>query len=232
MQRAYETVTTAPVVDGHAVLLDGKPVRTPRRASLIVPTAALADAIAAEWHAQGKTVRPDTMPLTQFAATAIDRARPDRDALVAAIARYGETDLVCYRADAPPALVERQRAIWQPLVDWAALVHDAPLRVVEGVMPTDQPAEALLALRAAVARHDEWRLAALSVATATAGSLVIGLALVGGRIGVDMAWAASQLDETFQIELWGEDAEAAARRIALRMELDAVGRFLGLLDAA
>jgi len=230
MRRAYETVTTAAGEGGHVVLLDRKPVWTPRRASLTAPTAALAEAIAAEWRAQGKTVLPETMPLTQFAATAIDRARPDRDALVAAIARFGETDLVCYRAEAPPALVERQRATWQPLVDWAALVHDAPLRVVEGVMPMDQPAEALLALRAAVARQDEWRLAALSVATAAAGSLVIGLALIAGRIGVEAAWAASQLDETFQIERWGEDAEAAERRVALRNELDAVGRFLGLLD--
>jgi chaperone required for assembly of F1-ATPase len=229
MRRAYETVAVEAVEAGHGILLDLKPLRTPGRAPLVVPTVALARGIAAEWSAQEETVRPDTMPLTQLAATAIDRARGENAAMVAAIARYGETDLVCYRAEGPPALVERQRALWQPLVDWAALAHDAPLRTGEGIMPVVQPPEALAALRTAVAGLDEWRLSALSLATAATGSLVIGLALLGRRLDHGGAWEASQLDETFQIEQWGEDGEAMARRAALRQDLAATGRFLDLL---
>ncbi|MGE0716975.1 MAG: ATP12 family chaperone protein [Alphaproteobacteria bacterium] len=228
MRRFYRQVAVAADAGGHRVELDGKPVLTPGRAVLLLPTPALAEAVAGEWTAQGETIRPPTMPLTQIAATAIDRVRPNPAAMVDAIARYGETDLVCYRADEPPALVARQHAVWQPLVDWAALVHDAALRVVHGVMPEAQPADALSALRAAVARQDEWGLAALSVATSAAGSLVIGLALLAGRIDAAAAWEASQLDELFQVERWGEDAEAAERRALLRDDIAAAARFAAL----
>ncbi|MCC7271314.1 MAG: ATPase [Alphaproteobacteria bacterium] len=230
MKRVYERVGVAPDAEGWHVLLDDRPLRTPGRELLAMPTAGLAQAVAAEWAEQGEVVRPHAMPLMQLAATAIDRVRPARHAMVDAVARYAQTDLVCYRADAPPALVARQHAAWQPLVDWAALVHDAALRVVYGVMPEEQPAAALAALRTAVAAHDEWRLAALSVATSGAGSLVIGLALLAGRIDAGQAWEASQLDELFQVEQWGEDAEAAERRAALRAELAATERFARLAD--
>lgn len=229
MRRAYKAVTVQADDGGHQVRLDGRPLRTPARAALLLPSAALAAAVAAEWDAQGETVRPATMPLMQVAATAIDRIAPDPAAMACEIARFAETDLVCYRAEDSPALVRRQHAAWQPLVDWAALTHDAALRVVQGIMPVPQPPAALAALAAAVGRLDPWRLSALSVATAAAGSLVIGLALLAGRIDAEGAWEASQVDETFQIERWGEDAEAAARRAALREDFAAAERFLRLL---
>ncbi len=229
MRRFYKAVSVTVEEGGHQVRLDGKPLRTPARAVLALPNADLAAAVAAEWDAQGQTVRPATMLLTQMAATTIDRIQPDPAAMADEIVRFAETDLVCYRATDPPALVERQQATWQPLVDWATLSHDAALRVVHGVMPAPQPPAALAALRSAVGRLDPWRLAVLAVATPAAGSAVIALALVAGRIDAEAAWDASQLDETFQIERWGEDAEAAARREALRHEFAAAERFLRLL---
>ncbi|WP_374449652.1 ATP12 family chaperone protein [Stella sp.] len=229
MRRVYKSVSVAKGDGGFEVRLDGRPVRTPARRSLHVPTEGLAAAIAAEWDGQGETVRPDRMPMMQLACTALDRVQPDPAAVADAAARFGETDLVCYRADDPPALAHRQHAAWQPLLDWVALDHDAAFKVAHGIMPVAQPAEAMAAMRAAVGRLDPWRLAALSVATAAAGSVVIGLALVAGRLDAEAAWAASQLDESFQIEQWGEDAEAAQRRQALRAEFQAVERFVALL---
>ena len=229
MRRVYKTVAVTAEPGGHQVRLDGRPVRTPARQPLLVPTAPLAAAIAGEWDAQVEAVRPATMPMMQMAATAIDRVAPDPAAMADAIARFAETDLVCYRADDPPELVHRQHAVWQPLLDWAALTHDAALHVAHGIMPVAQPAPALAALRAAVGRLDPWRLSALSIATPASGSVVIALALACGRLDADAAWAASQLDETFQIERWGEDAEAADRRRGLHADFVATERFLRLL---
>lgn len=230
MRRAYKETGIAPEVDGFAVLLDGKPMRTPAGLAFRVPGSALAAAIAAEWAAQDTLVRPDRMPLSQIAATAIDRVGTDPAATVAAIARFGETDLVCYRAEAPVELVERQHAALQPLVDWAALTLDAALRVTAGVMPAAQPPAATAALRRAVERFDPWRLAPVGLATAASGSLIIALALAFGRLDAEAAWSTSQVEESFQIERWGEDAEAAERRRALRGDLHAAARFLALLD--
>lgn len=229
MRRFYKVVSVTGEPGGHQVRLDGRSVRTPARGTLLLPTAELAAAVAAEWDAQDETVHPERMPLMQIAATAIDRVAPNPAAMAEEVARFAETDLVCYRAEEPAALVHRQHEAWQPLVDWAALNHDAALRVVHGIMPVAQPPAALAALRAAVDRLDPWRLTALSVATAAAGSVVIGLALLAGRIDAEAAWDASQLDETFQIERWGEDAEAAERRALLRQDLVAAERFLRLL---
>lgn len=229
MRRVYKEVSVVEGEGGFEVRLDGRPLRTPARRPLAVPTRALAAAIAAEWDEQGETVRPDRMPMMQLAATALDRVLVDPSAMADAAARFAETDLVCYRADEPAALAHRQHAVWQPLLDWVALDHDAALRVAHGIMPVGQPAPALAAMRTAVGRLDPWHLTALSVAASAAGSVVIGLALVAGRLDADGAWAASQLDETFQIEQWGEDAEAAERRGALREEFRAVERFVRLV---
>lgn len=229
MRRVYKQVAVAAAEGGFEVRLDGRAVRTPARNPLRLPTAALAQAVADEWDAQGETVQPGSMPMMQLAATALDRVVPDPAAMADAAARFAETDLVCYRADGPPALVHRQHASWQPLLDWVALDHDAALMVAHGIMPVQQPATALAAVRAAVGRLDPWRLTALSVAASAAGSVVIGLALVTGRLDAAGAWDASQLDETFQIEQWGEDAEAAERRAALRAEFLSVERFLRLV---
>jgi chaperone required for assembly of F1-ATPase len=169
------------------------------------------------------------MPLTRLAATAIDRTVLKRAEIVAEIANYAATDLVCYRAEHPPALAMRQEAAWQPLIDWAAGRYDAGLTVTAGIVPQPQSPTSLKAFAAAVGAQDDFRLTALQAATAACGSLVIALALLEGRLDAEAAFAASQLEETFQIEAWGEDAEAAARRAALAADIAAAARFLELL---
>jgi chaperone required for assembly of F1-ATPase len=229
MKRAYKQVTTRPVDAGWGVVLDGKPMRTPGKNELVVPSEALAAAIAAEWDAQQDEIRPAAMPLTRLAATAIDRTAAQRDQVVDEIAGYAGTDLLCYRADHPPALAAREQAVWQPLIDWATSRYDAALAVTSGVIPTRQSPVVLKAFAAAVAAHDNFRLTALHALTTACGSLVIALAVMEGQFDAAEAFAASQLDETFQIEQWGEDAEAAARRDALAADIAASARFLDLL---
>ena len=230
MKRVYKKVTTGIADGGWGVALDGKPMRTPAKHALVLPTEALAAAIAAEWDAQHDEIRPTTMPLTRLAATAIDRTAPQRERIVAELAGYADTDLVCYRADHPPALAARQEAVWQPLLDWATSRYDASLAVTAGVIPTRQSPAALKAFAAAVAAQDDFRLTGLFMLTAACGSLVIALAVLEGGLDADAAFAASQLDETFQIEAWGEDFEAAARRQALAADIVAAARFLELLS--
>lgn len=225
MKRVYTEVAVEPAEDGFAIMLDGRPVRTPGRRMLAVPSRALAEAIAAEWRAQGDRVEPRSMPLTRLASTALDLVGQRRPAIVDEIAAYAGTDLVCYRADAPAELAARQHAAWQPLLDWAAARYGAALVVTQGVVPRPQPPEALAALRRAVEAYDDMALVALHAATAAAGSLIVALALLDGRIDAAEAFAASQLDETFQIKKWGEDAEAARRRAALRDDLAQAAEF-------
>jgi chaperone required for assembly of F1-ATPase len=231
MKRVYDTVGIHPADGGWGVALDGKKLRTPANNELIVPTEPLAAAIAAEWEAQHGEIRPARMPLTRFAATAIDRTGQQRDLVVAETANYAGTDLVCYRAGHPPALLARQEAVWQPLIEWARMRYDAALAVTSGITPVRQSPAALKAFAAIVAAQDAFRLTALHGLTASCGSLVIALALIDGRIDAAAAFAASQLDETFQIEAWGEDAEAAARRQALAADIEAAARFIALLQA-
>jgi len=172
------------------------------------------------------------MPLFRLAATAIDRTSVQRDLVVSETANYAGTELVCYRAELPPALIARQETAWQPLLDWAAGRYDAALRATSGIVPAVQSAAALKAFAAAVAAQDDFRLTALHALTASCGSLIIALALLEGRLDADEAFSASQLDETFQIEAWGEDAEAVKRRVALAADIAASARFLELLCAA
>ena len=229
MKRVYRKVATGPANGGWAVALDGRPMRTPAKHDMLVPTEALAQAIAAEWDAQQDEVRPATMPLTRLAATAIDHTAAQRDQVVAETANYAGTDLICYRADHPPALIARQQEVWGPLVEWAMLRYDAALAVTSGIVPTRQSPAALNAFAAAVAAQDDFRLTALHTLTAACGSLVIALAVFEGRLDAEAAFATSQLDETFQIEEWGEDAEAAARRRGLAEDIAAAARFAELL---
>jgi chaperone required for assembly of F1-ATPase len=231
MRRVYKEARPGSAEGRHGVLLDGKPLRTPAGTPVSLPSAALAAAVAEEWQGQGERIVAEAMPLTRLACTVLDRVDKERASLVAAIAGYAETDLVCYRADQPASLVERQQLLWQPLVDWATLRFDAPLAVVAGVMHRPQPPGAVAALAAAVAVIDDpWRLLALYEATQLTGSLVIGLALLEGRLDAEDAWRAAHVEEDYQIERWGEDSEAARRRAGLRADLDAVMRFLALLD--
>jgi chaperone required for assembly of F1-ATPase len=229
MKRSYQHADIVPAGERYALALDGKPVKTPAKHALAVPSAALGQAIAAEWNAQQGDIQPAEMALTQIANTAIDRVGPQRPLVVKQIADYAGTDLVCYRALRPPELLVRQQAVWQPLVDWAVVRYDAPLEITAGVIPVAQPAASLAALAAAVAEHDDFALAALFVLTAACGSLLIGLALLEGRLQADEAFAASQLDESFQIEAWGEDVEQTERREALAADIAAAARFLSLL---
>jgi len=229
MKRVYRIVATELAGPGHAVTLDGKRMRTPGRRELLVPTAALAAAIAAEWDAQHDEIRPAAMPLTRLAATAIDRTADRRDETIAETANYAGTDLVCYRADHPPSLAERQHTAWQPLIDWAAERYASRLAVTTGIVPKPQDPAALAGFAETIAAFDDFRLTGLHTATAACGSLVIALALSAGRVDAAEAFALSQLDETFQIEAWGEDAEAKQRRDALAADIAATARFLELL---
>jgi len=229
MKRFHKKAEAVPAAGGHGVALDGRLVKTPGKRDLVVPTAALAAAVAEEWDAQQGEIRRETMPLTRLASTAIDRIATQRDAIVRQVAHYAGTDLVCYHASHPPALVARQQAVWQPLIDWAAERYGAPLMVTSGVIPAIQPAESLAALAAAIAAQDDFTLTALHAATVACGSLVIALALVEGHLDAAAAFAASQLDESFQIEAWGEDSEQTERRAALAADIAAASRFMALL---
>ena len=232
MHRFYKAVGVRPAEGGFRVALDGRELRSPAKRELTFPNAPLAEAVAAEWEAQSDKVDIRSMPLMSLASTAADRTGPMRDQIIGEIARYGETDLVCYRAEEPEALVRRQEQTWQPLLDWLAMRYDARLEVHAGILPKPQRREALNALRLAIEAMDDLTLAALSSVTACTGSLVIALAVVDGRIGPEEAAMASQLDERFQAEIWGEDPEAAGRRGAMAEEVAAADRFLKLLRAA
>ena len=228
VKRLYETAGIAAAEGGFTVTLDGRPALTPNGAPLTLPGRALAEAVAAEWAAQDDDIRPHAMPLTGMANSAVDSVAPDRCGVVEHAVNYAATDLLCYRAGNQPELAERQHAAWQPLLDWAADALGAPLAVTQGIAPLDQPPAVLDALRAAVEALDDLELTALSSLTAACGSLVLALAVAAGRIGAGEAYALSQLDETYQIEQWGADAEAEARRDRLGAEIAAAAAFLEL----
>lgn len=228
MTRFYTTVDAG--ADG-TIRLDGRPVRTPARALLTLPNAALAAAVAEEWAAQGDSVDPRRMPLTGLANAAIDRIAPDPAAFAAGLVRYAETELICYRADGPEPLVRRQADLWDPLLDWARGRYDAALAVTRGILPTSQSPEAVARLGQAVAARSPFVLAGLSPLVTISGSLVIALALAEGAIDVDRAWAAAQLDELWQAEQWGEDPLAKAGRDARQGDFVAAARFADLAEA-
>ncbi len=228
-RRLYERADVIPAAGGFAVAIDGRPARTPEGRDLGLPSEALARAVADEWRAQTETVDPDSMPLTRLAATAMDRVGAGRQGVIDQALKYAGTDLVCYRAEAPPELAKSQQMRWQPLLDWAADAFGARLRVTAGVSPVTQPKAALRALRTAVHALDDMELAVLSTVTAATGSLIVALALLEGRIGADEAFEISQMDESFQMARWGEDEEAEDRRRRLRADIRAAADFLGLL---
>jgi chaperone required for assembly of F1-ATPase len=232
VNRRYREVAVAEVKDGFAIALDGKPVSTPLDRRVAVPARALAEAIAGEWSAQGDRVRASTMPLMQLAATAIDRIADRPEPVVDELAAYGATDLLCHRVDHPAELARRQALAWQPLLDWCALRFAAPLAVTLGAMPRPQDPAALAALRRAIAGRDAWEMAALGLATHAGGSIVLALAILEGRIDAAEAWTASLVDELYQAERWGEDAQACARRALIRQDLAAAADFLRLLRSA
>ena len=231
MKRFYKLATAERAGEGALVRLDGRVLKTPARAELRLPTLALAEAIAGEWRAQQEEIRPQSMPLMQLAATAIDRVTADPDFTRREVVRYGDTDLLSYRADEPAALAERQAAEWQPLRDWFRDRYDVQMKVTAGIVAVAQPAELKPRLERVCAGLDAWQLTALHGATTNTGSVVLGLALLDGRLDADSAHRSALLDELHQAERWGEDTEAATRRAGLLADLQATARFLALLRA-
>lgn len=211
------------------ILLDGRPVKTPGRADLAPPSAALAEAIAGEWNAQGETIDPRAMPLTGLANAAIDRIAPARESFARGLAIYGESDLTCYRAEGPAGLVARQSERWDPILAWARRRYDVDFEIATGVVHKPQPAHTIERLSHAVAVRDHFRLAGLSPLVTVSGSLLIALALAEEAIDLETAWAAASLDEEWQAEKWGEDAEAAKALANRRADFAAAWRFLSLL---
>jgi chaperone required for assembly of F1-ATPase len=230
VKRFWKEATTIEAGGGFGLLLDGKPLKTPARAELVVPTAALAEAIAAEWNASGETVDPGQMPLTGLANAAIDRAGKDPQGFAASIACYAENDLTCYRAEGPTALVERQAEAWDALLGWARRRYDVDFATCSGVIHVAQPAETLRKLGHAVAVLEPFRLAGLSPLVTIGGSLIAGLAVLEEAIPGDAAWEAVSLDERWQLEQWGSDAEAEAALDARRRDFLAAARFVEALN--
>jgi chaperone required for assembly of F1-ATPase len=220
MKRFYKDVSVAPGDGGFCVLLDGKPIKTPARTLLVLPTEALALAIAAEWQSQGEKIIAQSMPLLRLANTVIDGVAAHRTSVIAAILRFGENDLLCYRAHQPPDLAARQREGWDPLLDWVRQRHGAHMKVAEGLGHVDQTLEALAALREPLKGFDVFTLGGLHVIASITGSLVLALAVADSNISGAYAFELSRIDETYQAEKWGQDVEAAKRAAALAHELD------------
>jgi chaperone required for assembly of F1-ATPase len=232
-KRFYAAVTVAGTdAGGLRVLLDGKTVRTPAKAVLAVPARALAEAIAAEWEAQGEHIDPATLPLTRLVNSAIDGVQGREAAVRDDIAKYAASDLLCYRATGPEPLVRRQSEVWDPVLAWSREELGASFVVGEGITPVAQPEAATAALARALAAYDAFALAALHVMTTLMGSGLLALAHARGRLGVEAAWAAAHVDEDWQIGTWGEDGEANARRQRRWLEMQSASRLLALLRAA
>ena len=231
MRRFWREVRIEPAEGGYLLHLDEKPVNTPAGVPCALPTRPLAEAVADEWRAQEGEVKPREMRLTRAANAAIDRVVPNFDPVAADVAAYGASDLVCYRAPHPQGLKAREAEAWDPLVRWAADALGAHLILVEGVMHVSQPPETLARLDRAVRAHGPWELTGLHELVTLAGSLVIGLAVSHGRLDPDEAWAISRIDEHWNIEEWGEDAEAAATAERRRQDFLSAARLLGLLRA-
>jgi chaperone required for assembly of F1-ATPase len=230
LNRFWKQAAVGPYGDGGwPVVLDGRLARTPAHHPLILPTEALATMVAAEWEAQKDYVVFAAMPATRLAFTAIDRVGPAREALAEEVAKYAGSDLLCYFADTPEALRQREEAAWGPLLDWAE--QELGLRFVRasGIVHQAQPEQTVARARELALGLDHWRLAAVSWAAALYGSAVLALAVERGRLDGEAAFELSRLDEAFQEEQWGVDAEAAERTAKLREEAGMIGRWLGAL---
>ena len=232
MKRFYKETAVDLGDGGHRILLDGKPMRTPAKAVLVVPTRALAEAIAAEWGQvpDKADINVSHLPLTRLAATGLDRVTSQRARVIEDTAKYAGSDMLCYRASEPETLVKRQQETWQPLLDWAAGRYGARLVIVEGLAFVEQPADAVARLAELVAAHSDLGLSALYNLTHISGSLIVALAVAEGHLSAADAFAAAQLDELYQIERWGEDPIATKRHEGIRHDIEASARFLALLE--
>ena len=229
-KRFYKEAGVVESADGLlGVGLDGRSVKTPAGSDLAVASRPLADAMAAEWEAQVETIDPHSMPLCKLSATAIDRLRINRDEVIGITLKIAETDLLCYRAEEPADLVARQQASWQPELDWAKQELSAELAVTTGILPINQPENALLALQTAMSELDDFQLMGVTNAAAAAGSLVLAFSMQRGRINAAAMFEKSVLEENHHMEIWGEDAEALERHERIRTDIEDSARFLELL---
>ena len=227
-KRFWKAAEVAETTGGWQVLLDGRAVKTPAKTALVLPSEGLARLVAAEWEAQTGLVDPNTMPATRMANSALDKVTPMRAEVVAHLAEYGGSDLVCYRAERPAELIRRQAEAWNPLVDFAAEIG-APLVVTSGVIHVAQPPASLAALHAAIDVLSPFQLAAFHDLVAIPGSLVIALAVTRGRLTPEAAWDIARIDETFQAEQWGQDEEAAEMAAFKRADFLLAARVFALL---
>jgi chaperone required for assembly of F1-ATPase len=228
-KRFYAGADVAEEAGAFAIMLDGKPIRTPSGRQLVAPTGEIADAIAVEWNAQGEFIDPLTMPLTRLANSVVDAVVDRVDAVRDDIVKYLGSDLLFYRAGHPEALVAREAALWDPLLFWAAEEFGSHFILAEGIVHVRQPDSAVAAARAALP-DDPWSVAALHVITTLTGSALLALALLRGVVDQDQAWAAAHVDEDWNSEKWGADEEVAARRAARLVDFKAAARVLGALN--
>lgn len=230
MKRFWKEVDVRAEGDGWSIRLDGRPVRTPARAALAVPAEALANAIADEWRSVEETIDPRAMPLTGTANAAIDRVAPEKQAFAGGLARYAEADLACYRSEWPPELVERQAKAWDPLLAWARRRYDVDFVTTTGMLHVPQPPATIERLAHAVASLDPYRLAALSPLVTIGGSLIAALAVLEKAMTAEEAWDAVSIDERWQLEQWGSDAEAELALDNRKRDFLGAARFLKLLE--
>jgi chaperone required for assembly of F1-ATPase len=230
VKRFWRAVEIIEADRGFSIALDGRTLKTPGRSELVAPTLPLAEAIATEWRECGETVDPRAMPLTGLANAAIDRVAPDKEAFAVGLARYAESDLVCYRAEGPAALVQWQSESWDALLAWARRRYDVDFLCQTGVMHVPQPAETVRKLGHAVAMLDSFRLAGMSPLVTIGGSLIAALAVLEEMMPAEAAWEAVSLDDRWQLEQWGDDPEARAALDGRRRDFLAAARFLELLS--
>lgn len=228
-KRFWKQADARPCDGGWEIVLDDRPVRTPGKHALILPSRALAQEIAGEWDAQGDVIDPNAMPLTRAANSAIEKVAPQFRGVADMLAEYGETDLLCYRAEAPEALIEKQAEGWDPLIEWTASELGAPLAVTRGVIPIAQPEESITRLQREVHALDNFALTALHDLVTLPGSLVLGLAVIRKRLTASDAFRLSRIDEAYQASVWGQDDEAMAAAEGRHAAMISSERFLELV---
>lgn len=226
MKRFYKDVGVDEIDGGYRTLLDGRPLKTPGKATLVMPVRALAEAVALEWQEQGETIEPSAMPITRLSTTAIDRMPELREAAIQEITDYTGTDLLCYRAPKPDDLVQRQHDRWQPSLDWMGKRYGILFEVTGSLLPAPQRKATIDGVRRIVEAVDDWSLVGLHGATTGLGSVVLGLALWHGEIDDVGAADASLLDELFEIEQWGRERDASRRHDVLRRDIKGIATFL------
>lgn len=230
-KRFYKDVTASESEGSHVVLLDGRAVRTPGRALVTLPTQAAAQLITDEYAGQIEVIDPVTMPTVRLVNTAIDGVAQEPDAVAEDMLRFAASDLICYRADGPEGLVERQNELWDPVLDWALAAFGARFMLAEGIVHVTQPSASIAALRVHLdSRREPLRLAALHLMTSLTGSTLLALAVEAGELSAEQAWLAAHVDEDWQIDHWGQDAEAVARRNARWRDMDAAARLIAALS--